>query len=98
MAGRERPEKAEIPHLFSEDEIFAFAGLYSHWQDPATNNHTGTYSIITTRANELMSEIHNNKQRMPVILHHRDYDKWLQGAAHKDFAFPYEVKLKAQKV
>ena len=29
---------------------------------------------MTTEANELMSRIH---PRMPVILHPRDYDRWL---------------------
>lgn len=82
----------------SEEDIFAFAGIYSHWQDPATGKSIGSYSITTTQANELMSEIHNNKQRMPVVLHHRDHSAWLEGASHKEFAFPYEVNLKAQKV
>lgn len=81
-----------------EEEIFAFAGIYSHWQHPITGNRISSYSIITTRANELMSEIHNNKQRMPVVLHHSDHNAWLEGAAPEDFAFPYEVKLQARKV
>ena len=33
-----------------------------------------TYTIITTDPNELMESIHN---RMPVILHERDYERWL---------------------
>ena len=27
-----------------------------------------TFSIVTTRANEIMADIHNTKKRMPVIL------------------------------
>ncbi len=81
-----------------EEEIFAFAGIYSHWKNPATGANIGSYSIITTQANELMSEIHNTKQRMPLILHHRDQKAWLKGARPEAFAFPYEVKLKAQEV
>jgi putative SOS response-associated peptidase YedK len=34
-----------------------------------------TFSIVTTEANELMESIHN---RMPVILHSRDFDRWLK--------------------
>jgi putative SOS response-associated peptidase YedK len=34
----------------------------------------GGYTIITTEANELMAPVHN---RMPVILHPRDFDRWL---------------------
>jgi putative SOS response-associated peptidase YedK len=33
-----------------------------------------SYTIITTEANELMAPVHN---RMPVILHPRDFDRWL---------------------
>lgn len=82
----------------AEEEIFAFAGLYSHWTHPETGANRGTYTIITTRANKLMSAIHNNKQRMPVLLHPRDRQAWLEGASHHNFAFPYEVELQAQKI
>lgn len=82
----------------AEEEIFAFAGIYSHWQDVSSGQKTHSYSIVTTEANELMSEIHNNKQRMPVMLHHKDHAAWLGGASVREFAFPYEVKLRAQKV
>ncbi|WP_029033613.1 SOS response-associated peptidase [Salinimicrobium terrae] len=82
----------------SEDEIFAFAGIYAHWNDPVTGKRLNSYSIVTTGANELMSEIHNNKQRMPVVLHQKDHSVWLEGTPHQEFAFPYEVNLKAQKV
>lgn len=80
----------------TEEDIFAFAGIYSRWNKDGKE--TSSYSIITTEANELMSEIHNNKQRMPVVLHHRDHKAWLEGAPFIDFAFPYEVKLKATKI
>lgn len=82
----------------AEEETFAFAGIYSHWQHPATGKKMGTYGIVTTEANELMSMIHNNKQRMPVVLHRNDYNDWLKGATPKGFAFPYEVQLTAQKL
>ena len=82
----------------AKEELFAFAGIYSRWKDPQTGNDINTYSIVTTRANELMSEIHNNKERMPVILRPTDRQAWLEGAAHEDFAFPYEVELRADKI
>lgn len=82
----------------AKDKIFAFGGIYSHWKDPQTGASLGTYSIVTTRANELMSEIHNNKERMPVILKPNDRRAWLEGASHEEFAFPYEVDLEAQKI
>jgi putative SOS response-associated peptidase YedK len=91
-------EKQKYLITSAEEEIFAFAGIYSHWENPETGEKTNSYSIVTTRANELMSEIHNNKQRMPVILHRNDRKQWLEGVPHEKFAFPYEVALKAQKI
>lgn len=75
-----------------KEELFTMAGIYDEW---ATN--TGvpyrSYSIITTQANELMSRIHNTKQRMPVILTKEDEQNWLQNTDYKQFAYPYEVEL-----
>lgn len=78
-------------------EIFAFAGIYSSWKNPQTNEQINSYTILTTEANELMSRIHNNKKRMPVVLREKDRDSWLSGKEILDFAFPYDVELEAQK-
>lgn len=75
-------------------ELFAFAGIFSQWTNP-NNEIINSYSIITTQANELMSEIHNTKQRMPIILKKQDEQHWLQGENYKDFAFPYSSNLVA---
>ncbi|WP_339646945.1 SOS response-associated peptidase [uncultured Salegentibacter sp.] len=82
----------------TDQEIFAFAGIYSNWINPQTNEALNTYSIVTTEANELMSEIHNNKKRMPVVLKQQDHQAWLNGQDHSNFAFPYEVPLIATEV
>jgi len=74
------------------EELFAFAGIYSQWID-FNNEVINSYAIITTQANKLMSEIHNTKQRMPVILKKQDEQNWLQGENHQDFAFPYSCDL-----
>ncbi|HEY1986727.1 MAG TPA: SOS response-associated peptidase [Terracidiphilus sp.] len=52
---------------------FAFAGLWDAWKAP-DGSWLQSFSIITTDANELMAKVHT---RMPVILHPRDYDRWL---------------------
>jgi putative SOS response-associated peptidase YedK len=52
---------------------FAFAGLWDSWNGP-DGSPVKTCTIITTEPNDLMSLIHN---RMPAILHPRDYAKWL---------------------
>ncbi|MDX1542798.1 MAG: SOS response-associated peptidase [Christiangramia sp.] len=81
-----------------DQEIFSFAGIYSSWKNPHTNELVNSYSILTTEANELMSEIHNNKKRMPVVLKKQDTAAWLAGEDIEKFAFPYEVELKAKPV
>ena len=82
----------------AEDNLFAFAGIYSLWYSAESNENIGTFSILTTAANELMSEIHNTKKRMPVILKKMDEQSWLQGTDLREFAYPYSVNLIASQV
>ncbi|MBB5056923.1 putative SOS response-associated peptidase YedK [Granulicella aggregans] len=67
--------KTRKPYVFTvaDSSLFAFAGLWDAWKDPG-GGWLQSFSIVTTEANELMSSIHT---RMPVILHNRDYDRWL---------------------
>lgn len=58
-------------------EPFSFGGIYSEWTHPETGEVFTTFSIITTEANELMSQIHNIKKRMPLIIQPADREKWL---------------------
>ncbi len=80
------------------EELFAFAGLYSIWQNPTTGEEKNTYTIVTTEANPLMAEIHNIKKRMPIILRPEDEQKWLQHEPIQKFAYPYEVNLVAKNL
>jgi len=60
-------------HIRMQDgSPFAFAGLWEVWDKYGEEIRSCT--IITTDANDLMSEIHH---RMPVILHPEDYSLWL---------------------
>ena len=68
-----------------EDEPFAFAGLYTNWVDKNTGEIRNTYTIVTTEANALMSEIHNNKKRMPIILTPEREKLWLAGEEIDNF-------------
>jgi putative SOS response-associated peptidase YedK len=61
----------------SEDEILSIAGLYDEWVENKTGDIRKTFSIITTDANDLMSEIHNSAKRMPVILDKPEEKRWL---------------------
>jgi putative SOS response-associated peptidase YedK len=57
------------------DSVFAFAGLYDICND-AEGTLRPTFTIITTRANELVAPLHH---RMPAILKREDEDRWLSG-------------------
>ena len=63
------------PYVFelANASPFAFAGLWDAWKDK-DGHWLQSFAIVTTEANELMARIH---PRMPVILHTRDYDRWL---------------------
>jgi putative SOS response-associated peptidase YedK len=52
----------------------AFAGLWETWNGP--DQIIESCTIITTKANELMAELHN---RMPVLLDPQDFDGWMTG-------------------
>lgn len=60
-------------------EPMAFAGLWDAWKEPKkspqeVDRWLQSFAIVTTEANELMAPIHD---RMPVILHPRDWEEWL---------------------
>ena len=60
-------------------EAFAYAGLWNRWINPYNNTPINTYTIITQPANGIMSEIHNSKKRMPMILRPENESRWLSG-------------------
>ncbi len=72
---RKQPHYIHLAHR----KPFAFAGLWEHWEDP-DGNAVNSCTIITTEPNELMAKLHN---RMPVILHPRDYILWLDPEVQK---------------
>lgn len=55
----------------NDEPLFAFGGLYD---EGAGEEDPGSYTILTTQANELVAPIHN---RMPVILRPEDEGDWL---------------------
>lgn len=67
-------------HIHRADQgVFAFAGLWEHWQHGEDTLYSCT--IITNQAGELMSPIH---QRMPVIIPSDNYRLWLDKSADED--------------
>lgn len=79
------------------EKLFAFAGIWSEWADKETGELIESYSIVTTGANELMSEIHNSKKRMPVVLTAENESDWLDGRPVEDFQ-KCNVDLEAMEV
>lgn len=80
------------------EELFALAGLYSHWVDKYSGELINSYTLLTTEANPLLSEIHNHSKRMPVVLKRGDESSWLGHAPILHFAYPYSVDLIAKKI
>ncbi len=68
-----------LVYLKNKVRPFAFAGIYDIWQDPKTGEELGSFSIITTTANELMHKIPHH--RSPVILTRSTEDIWLKSNA-----------------
>ena len=71
-------KKSKSPYFIhmKDRKPFAMAGLWDTWEGPDGSS-IKTCTIITTQPNDLMALIHD---RMPVILHPRDYAKWLNPA------------------
>jgi putative SOS response-associated peptidase YedK len=69
-----REGKAKQPYYvrMKDHRLFAFAGLWEHWekQEPAIES----CSLITIQANAVLEPIH---ARMPVILPEHAYSSWL---------------------
>jgi putative SOS response-associated peptidase YedK len=71
--------KTKVPYyIYVKDQpLFSLAGLYSKWKDRERDSNYFSYTVLTTKANKMMSEIHNSKHRMAVIVP-REYEKdWL---------------------
>ena len=62
-----------------DEPLFALAGLWEWWRDPATADADGveTYTIITCAANAAIAPLHD---RMPVIVREADFARWLDAA------------------
>lgn len=83
-----KPVKKPFAITLTNGEPMAFAGLWDAWKEP-DGKWLQSFSIITTEANEIMATIHT---RMPVIVHPRDWDEWLD----RDDSRPAPVHLLRQ--
>ena len=72
---KELADKQKEKYEFEFDEpLFAFAGIARPCEIKGEERTCGV--ILTTEANDVVRPIHA-KNRMPVILHKYDYEKWL---------------------
>ena len=86
-------EKTKQPYAFKmkDDAPFAFAALWDAWK-ASDGSWLQSFSIITTDANELAARV---RSRMPVILHPKDYDRWLDRDSERalvDVLRPFEAE------
>ena len=72
-----RAGRSKQPYYFEPREESAFAGIWDVWK--SSQQAVVSCAIITTPANELVSELHN---RMPAILLSDSYDVWLDRKAN----------------
>lgn len=82
-------------------KIFTLGIVYSVFADQDTGETYPTFSIITTKANSLLEEIHNVKKRMPLIIPENRREDWLSANTEtqiKELIKPYQGTLDAHQV
>lgn len=102
-------------HIFLKDNPHPFmmmAGIWQPWKHTEVDTETGeltetvtpTFAVVTTAANEMMSNIHNTKKRMPVILTKELAAEWISDGLPREriaeiasFQYPAE-KMNAYTV
>ena len=92
-APRTQSKSGKQPYAITlaDGGMMAFAGLWDAWKEPKkspqeVDRWLQSFAIVTTEANELMAAIHT---RMPVIVHERDWEEWLD----RDATRPAPVHL-----
>jgi putative SOS response-associated peptidase YedK len=80
--GKPLAQHEKIPYFITlkhKPEYFFMAGVLHSWTNRTRQQSADTFAIVTTEANELMTKVHNNKKRMPVILNEVLAERWLKG-------------------
>ena len=70
VPGRKQPVLVHRPDC----SLFAFAGLWERWKNPADGSILRSFTIVTGAPNELCAAVHD---RMPVILPKTAWPIWL---------------------
>jgi putative SOS response-associated peptidase YedK len=89
-----KPVKRVFAITTVEPAPFAFAGIWDAWKRP-DGTYLETFAIVTTEPNELVAQLHD---RLALIMHPRDYDRWLGIDGHSgdprpplDLLHPYDA-------
>ena len=65
----------------ADGDLFAAAGLWERWTDPASGEITTSFTLLTVNADAhpLMARMHRpgDEKRMPVLLAPGDFEAWL---------------------
>ena len=81
--GKKTPLKLKHRMHWKEAGHFYLAGFFDVWD----NNEIG-FGVVTTQANELMTAIHNSKQRMPICLNREMANRFLNEEPIENFTYP----------
>lgn len=76
-----RTDGKKQPFFFrmQDERPFGFAGLWDRWEGTG-GEVIHSCTILTTEANDVLRPVHD---RMPVILHPKEYALWLEAAARE---------------
>ena len=80
LGGKKYPYRISL----KQQGTFALGCIYDKWVDKETGEIMMTFSVLTTKANDLMEKIHNLKKRMPLIIDRNDFKKWLDPDSNKE--------------
>jgi putative SOS response-associated peptidase YedK len=86
-----RETKSAVNSVAMKDGYVRSCGHMGKLETAGNEEWVRTFAIITTTANELVSAIHD---RMPVILHPDDHDRWLSNIEPdpRDLLVPYPAE------
>ena len=76
--------KVKVKHYLTmkENPTFFLAGLWRMYSDGIS------FGVLTTASNELMTDIHNSKFRMPICMNEKQAFHFLNSDKLEDFIFP----------
>lgn len=78
--------KVTVPYYIhqKDGDPFTLGCVFSNWLNHDSGELFKTFSIITTPANELLSQIHNEKKRMPLVITPEKRNEWLSPLAKEE--------------